>query len=312
MTPLSTAAAPLVSVVMATYNRSNILRLAIETVRRQTVTDWELLVVGDGCSDDTADVVASFADARIRFWNLAEPAGEQSGPNNAGLAAARGRYAAFLNHDDFWMPRHLERAIAAFGADDGLDLAYGLNVAAYPDGSFVLWGPTPVGARLPPAGVPASAWVFRRTLVDRVGPWRPARDLHLVPSQDWLRRAEEAGATLRFIPRLSVLSIPSNARPRSYADRQSDEHTRWFHRMTTEPGWAEDLLAELLSDRELSSSISGNSTAVAPFALRAIKNAGKRGLGMVGLSPLAVAMWMRHGRRGGFIRDARRTRGLDP
>ena len=77
----------LVSVVIATYNRSNVLRLAIETVLWQTYTNWEIVVVGDCCTDDTAEVVASFKAPRVRFYNLRENFGEQSGPNNFGSSA---------------------------------------------------------------------------------------------------------------------------------------------------------------------------------------------------------------------------------
>jgi len=301
----------LVSVVMATYNRSNLLPYVIETVRRQTYERWELLVVGDACTDDTAGVVARIADPRVRFWNLAEPAGEQSGPNNAGCLEARGDYIAFLNHDDFWTPRHLAQAVAALDADPRLDLVYGLNVAVHPGNAFVIWGPTPAGKRLPDPGVPASSWVFKRTLVDRVGPWRAAREAHLVPSQDWLWRASRVGA-LRFLPVLSVISFPSSHRARSYADRAETEHARWFRRITEEPDWCEEWLSELLAARDLTSYHSGNSQEIIPFVARAIKNLGKAGLSMFGVLPLSLAMKLRYGRRGGFVNQARRVRGLPP
>lgn len=83
--------APLVSVIVATYERSNVLRLTIECVLRSSFADWELLVIGDACTDDSSEVVASFCDPRISFTNLARNVGEQSGPNNAGCAMARGR-----------------------------------------------------------------------------------------------------------------------------------------------------------------------------------------------------------------------------
>ena len=98
---------PRVSVVTATYNRSHILRHSIASVIAQRLTDWELIVVGDACTDDTADVVASFDDPRIRYHALAANVGEQSGPNNEGVALARGEMIAFLNHDDLWLPDHL-------------------------------------------------------------------------------------------------------------------------------------------------------------------------------------------------------------
>lgn len=60
-------ARPEISVITATYNRSNALALAIRTVLWQTCPDWELIVVGDHCTDDTEDVVRGFPDPRIRF-----------------------------------------------------------------------------------------------------------------------------------------------------------------------------------------------------------------------------------------------------
>src|SRR4051812_41373880 len=96
------SAPPLVTVINATYNRSRVLAHAVESVRRSTLQDWELIVVGDHCTDDSAAVVAACADARVRFVNLPRNTGEQSGPNNEGVRLARGRYLAFLNHDDLY------------------------------------------------------------------------------------------------------------------------------------------------------------------------------------------------------------------
>ncbi|MEX2553025.1 MAG: glycosyltransferase, partial [Actinomycetota bacterium] len=89
---------PAVSIVTATYNRGRWLECAVRSIVRQTFTDWELVVVGDACTDDTADVVARFDDARIRFINLTRNFGEQAGPNNVGVAESRAPLIAFLNH----------------------------------------------------------------------------------------------------------------------------------------------------------------------------------------------------------------------
>ena len=89
-----------VSIITATYNRSEVLKWAIRSVLAQTFCDWELIVVGDACTDDTEQVVASFTDPRIRFVNRSTSFGEQSGPNNDGFFLANGRLIAYLNHDD--------------------------------------------------------------------------------------------------------------------------------------------------------------------------------------------------------------------
>jgi len=91
---------PAVSIVMATYNRPSVLAFAIESVLAQEFADWELIVVGDACADQTAALVSSYGDPRISYVNLTTNFGEQSGPNNVGIARARGTYVAFLNHDD--------------------------------------------------------------------------------------------------------------------------------------------------------------------------------------------------------------------
>jgi glycosyltransferase involved in cell wall biosynthesis len=86
---------PTLSIIIATYNRSHLLRHAIQSVLRSTFQDWELLVIGDACTDDSEACVLAFNDARIRFHNLPHNVGEQSGPNNVGTSMARGILSPF-------------------------------------------------------------------------------------------------------------------------------------------------------------------------------------------------------------------------
>src|SRR5687767_7950927 len=108
---------PRVTVVMATYNWSSVLPYSIASVLEQTFTDFELLVVGDACTDDSAEVVNAIGDPRVRWIDLQPRAGHQSGPNNEGIRQARGEFIAYLGHDDLWLPHHLASALAAL--DEG-------------------------------------------------------------------------------------------------------------------------------------------------------------------------------------------------
>ena len=78
MTSGPAAASPAVSVIIATYNRSQPLRHAIQSVCHSSLRDWEIIVVGDACTDDTAECVSSFNDPRIRLVNLPNRCGDQS------------------------------------------------------------------------------------------------------------------------------------------------------------------------------------------------------------------------------------------
>src|SRR5437764_794116 len=103
----SALAIPSVSVIIATYNWSAALKCAIRSVLDQTLQDFELLIVGDACTDDTEQVVRSFDDARIKWFNLTKNHGSQYAPNNFGLKQAKAYYIAYLGHDDLWWPTHL-------------------------------------------------------------------------------------------------------------------------------------------------------------------------------------------------------------
>ena len=108
---------PLVSVVMPTYNRAAVLRTAISSVLQQSYADWELHVCDDGSTDGTEGVVTSFGDGRIRYHRL--PRGGAAAARNAGLAAACGEIVAYLDSDNLWHPRFLERMVLAMLENGG-------------------------------------------------------------------------------------------------------------------------------------------------------------------------------------------------
>jgi glycosyltransferase involved in cell wall biosynthesis len=190
-----------VTVVIATYGRPDALTCAIESIRRQTFGDWTVLVVGD-CCERSATVMRQLSDDRIRFVNTPARFGEQSGPNSVGMALAETPLLAFLNHDDLWLPDHLERGVAQLEATSA-EIWIG-SAATLVRGS----GPRPTCIRRSPerrtladafAGAlflfePASAWVLTADLARRVGPWRPRRVLYRSSLVDWLLRAWREGA----------------------------------------------------------------------------------------------------------------------
>jgi glycosyltransferase involved in cell wall biosynthesis len=103
---------PEISVIIPTYNRSEFLREAIASVLAQTYRDFELIVVDDGSEDDTAAVVREFAGVRYVF----QPNRGVSAARNRGVALTSGSLLAFLDSDDLWQPRKLERQVAFLSA----------------------------------------------------------------------------------------------------------------------------------------------------------------------------------------------------
>lgn len=103
----------LVSVIMPTYNCGAFIGASIESVLAQTVTDWELLIVDDCSTDNTANIVAAYADRdpRIHYSCLEKNSGPAAA-RTAAMARAAGKYLAFLDSDDLWAPEKLEKQIA--------------------------------------------------------------------------------------------------------------------------------------------------------------------------------------------------------
>jgi glycosyltransferase involved in cell wall biosynthesis len=229
--PSAAAAAPCVTVIIPTYNWSSVLPYSIGSVLRQSFTDFELLVVGDGCTDDSEQVVTAITDPRLRWINLPVNDGHQSAANNEGLLQARGSIIAYLGHDDLWLPHHLEVMVAAM--DAGADVAHSIvhmigaegNILP-PAGEMPRFHP---GQWMPPTGV-----AHRRIAVEKVGGWRDYRNLSLDPETDLWLRMQRAGFAFQSVPRLTAVKFPATYRKDVYKKRSSHEQQQWTDRILKE------------------------------------------------------------------------------
>lgn len=113
---------PNVSIVMPCHNAATTLPVSVGSVVAQTRGDWELIVVDDGSTDNSAAWLASHPDPRLHVQS--QPNRGVGSARNAGLAVASGKYVAFLDADDTWAPAFLERMVAALDAAPNAVLAY--------------------------------------------------------------------------------------------------------------------------------------------------------------------------------------------
>lgn len=119
---------PRVTVVVPTQNRADLLAEALESVAAQDYQDWECVVVDDGSTDDTPQVIEGFRDRDSRFRYLRHDGGSAARSRNLGIEAARGGYVAFLDDDDLYTPDRLAWQVDVLDGDPGVVLVYGHTV----------------------------------------------------------------------------------------------------------------------------------------------------------------------------------------
>jgi glycosyltransferase involved in cell wall biosynthesis len=267
---------PLVTVVIATYNRSEVLRYALASALRQSYSRLEILVVGDACTDDSEQVVAQAGDPRVRWINLERNSGSQAGPNQAGLEAARGELIAYLGHDDLWRRDHVALLVADLqrrGADASSTVT-----------SFVFPRPLPLrGFASPTPGefVPPSSLMHTAEAAARAGGWIDYRETVRPPDVDLIWRLRESGARFSRVRALTVVKFASSQRPGSYRGGPADEQAAFSRRLDRRSFVAREVAMWI---------------ALQPF----------RGLvSLPEVDPTAAA------RPGGVVSEFRRIRGLD-
>jgi hypothetical protein len=239
---ISLETTPRVTVIIAAYNCSHTLKCALTTVLGQSYPDFEVLVIGDCCTDDSEQVVAAFDDPRVHWFNLPQRVGSQSGPNNEGLRRARGDCIAYLGQDDLWFPWHLESLLATLD-ETKADCVNSLIAVMRP-------GRSPEGCAAPGANltqgrsIPPSCWLHRREIIEKCGLWPlPGR---LTSGVDFVfqRRAFLTGCRFAATGQLSVIKFPSpawktyalaEAKPQpSYLARMQKDSSRLHREVLTE------------------------------------------------------------------------------
>ncbi|NWG75359.1 MAG: glycosyltransferase family 2 protein [Rubrivivax sp.] len=213
MTP--EAQSPVVSVVVPAYNAAWCVRKAIDSVLAQTFRDFELLGVDDGSTDATFAVLSSYG-APVRI--IRQPNQGLSSARNAGIRESRGRFVAFLDADDWWMPAKLERQVDLLQSRPEIGFVSTTARVEDPDGRLLkMWActtcsgpflPRLFGANGDVAGS-GSAVMARRELFDRVGGFdETLRSLEDVDM--WMRLAAVAEYACIDEPLAVILKRPGS------------------------------------------------------------------------------------------------------
>ncbi len=169
---------PLISIITGTYRGSHFLVHFIPSVINQNYLNWELIIIGDCCTDVTEEVVKSFSDPRISFFNLEKNSGQQAKQNNLGIQKAKGEYLAFLNQDDLFFPDHLTKSLEEIenSKADFLVLP-GIKILSskkeeFEQGQFEvqLCSVHPDERFSTNVFRVASTWFFRKKIIEKIGP----------------------------------------------------------------------------------------------------------------------------------------------
>ncbi len=216
---------PFFSIVLPTYGRGCHIKPSIESVLGQSFVDFELIVVGDGCADDTEKTVRSFPSEKIIWLNLPHNSGSQSFPNNEGIRSSRGRWIAYIGHDDIWAPNHLELIFGMIASTELLDFVISGCVFYGPVGSDEYYvtglfdGPeAPFQHFFPPTSIS-----HRRDVTTRMGGWRDPRAVKCPADNEFLLRAAQAGMRFASTGEITAHKFAAGHRYMSYLRVSSDE-----------------------------------------------------------------------------------------
>lgn len=197
------ADAPLVSAVMPTYNMGRYISAAVAGILSQTYTNWELVIVDDGSTDDTAATVARISDARIRYVRLDSNEG-RGAARNVCLAKARGSLIAVTDADDISLPNRFEKQVAFLRAHPDVGVVSGqLRYFSAESGPRRLNGFPQSRAginakfRRGVMGVAHPASMVRRSVIDALGGYSPE-----------CRRAQDLEFFLRASDRWAMENLP--------------------------------------------------------------------------------------------------------
>lgn len=112
-----------VSIIIPTYNRASSLKRTLISIINQTYTDYEVIIVSNGSTDNTKDIVDQFQDERLKYI-FQKGSGSPASPRNTGIKSSKGDYIAFCDDDDLWLPEKLEKQIAFLKKNANYGICY--------------------------------------------------------------------------------------------------------------------------------------------------------------------------------------------
>jgi len=197
-----------ISVIIPTYNRASKLHKSLASVLAQTYTDFELLIIDDGSTDHTEEVVNSFGDDRIRYSRMAQNGGA-SAARNEGVRLAQCEWIAFHDSDDIWRPEKLEKQVAYAKAHPEYAMVYSSYLMHKDGDAFMVPNATWSGelegdlfaSLLVRNSIGAPTMLVRKSVLEEIGGF----DTSLKSLEDWdlaLRIAEKY--QIGYVPEVLV------------------------------------------------------------------------------------------------------------
>ena len=241
-------AQPYFSVVIAAFNAARWIVPTVRSALGQTYRAYEIIVIGDGCTDDTGAVLASHFGESIRWTSLERNSGAQSFPNNEGIRLANGTHVAYLGHDDIWSPRHLEALAGIIRAEDS-DFAVSGVVYHGPPGSrhYQITGLFDDASAAATQFFPPSSFAHRREVVGRIGLWRDPNALRAPADADFLLRAVAERCTFASTRTITVHKFAAGHRYLSYRFASGLEQQRMLECLSV-PGGEAQVLSEIANE----------------------------------------------------------------
>ena len=239
---------PFFSVIVPTFNRSRFIVPTIESALWQTYPHFEVLVIGDGCTDDTETVLKENFAARVSWHNLASNHGSQSYPNNEGIKRAKGSHVAYLGHDDIWAPEHLAMLARVIKRHDP-DFAVSGAIYHKPPGAGaphvtgLVVNPVPAARHF----YPPTSFAHRCGALDRLGGWPNPNSVSAPVDCHLILSARQQGMTFASTEAITVHKFAAGHRYLSYLFPSDEEQKRMMKALGKRAG-ENRILTRLIAD----------------------------------------------------------------
>lgn len=185
----------LVSIIMPAYNAEKYIAEAINSVLKQTYINWELIIVDDGSTDLTANIIKEFVKQDKRLSYYYQPNGKQGKARNLGINHSKGEYLSFLDADDLWTVDKLSSQIKLLASDIDLDLIFSQGYSLHQNQvidcnltALKIWDLSDFPVFIKHNQIPILSVLARKTSIEKVGNFservdiQNAEDYHL-----WLK-----------------------------------------------------------------------------------------------------------------------------